>query len=664
MWRWLTLAFTTIFVSQTFSQPPVPNLQSIFPAGAKRGTTLEAVATGNNLQTAFSVWVSGKGVTGEILKVENNNKVQLKFTLEPDAELGERDVRIVTKGGVSNRVRFIVSDLPETKETEPNNSLPQSQQITSLPIVINGTLNPGEDLDCFRVTLKAGETLTAELYAQRLFPYLPSGGGQPGFLDGVLRIRDSKGFELTFADDLRNRPDPSLAFTAPDNGDYILELHDISYRGSNQFVYRLFVSKTPILECSLPLGWQAGTIVRFQIFRLLSEQIVYADAFVPESPVQPLDFWLNLNGQSNFAPVSLVSVNFPVVWETEPNDSKEQANPLTTPVGINGTIYRPEDADWFVFKAQAKQRFVMEIWAWRLNSPVDPVIEVFNPQGQIIAGNDDHPDFLKRPDSYLEWTAPSDGEFFVRVKNRLKEGSLTHAYFLILRPFQPDFSLFVTEENLRIPQGGTIAVPFTVARKEGFNSEVNVTVADLPKGWQVRPAIVPPGQKEGRLTLTAPEDTPLGALAIKFIGSSKIDQQILIREGIGLESVQYVDQQRLDEVKSVVLGVIEPLPFRLFSPEVVEGVVGEKVEIKIQVERKGEFKSAVQIRLAYGLPPNAKADAINIPEGQSEGTLTIHLAANTPVGTFNLIFEGQGKLGDQNFTTVAPLTKLIVKGKQ
>jgi hypothetical protein len=656
------IGFTFLTLTATaVAQPPVPQLQAVFPAGAQRGATVEATAFGNQLQTAFAVWVSGEGVKGEVVKAENN-RVQLRLTVAPDAPVGEQDLRLVTKGGVSNRVRFFIGTLPEINETEPNNTVAQAQPIANLPVVINGTLNPGEDVDCFRLTLKAGQTITADLMAQRLFPYLPSSGGQPGYLDGVLVVRDNNGRELAFCDDVFHRPDPALAFTAPADGDYVLEVHDLSYRGSVQFVYRLTVGTLPVVTHYLPLGWQAGTTVRLMLSGLLLNGRVLTDAFLPTSPAQPVTVLPSLDGQP-LAPLPLVSVPFPVAWEVEPNDTPEQATRINPPIGVNGTIYRAGDVDCFVFTAKQGQRFVMETWAWRLNSPVDTVLEVLNLQGNLLAANDDHPDGLKRPDSYLEWTAPSDGDFLVRVRNRLNEGGDGFAYFLVVRPFQPDFEVRVNEDNPRVPQGGTVAISIAVVRREGFAGEVTVTLADVPSGWQVRPLVLPPNRNDGVLTITVPDDAPLGAIPLRFIGKAQIGDAAVTREAIGLETVQYVDQQRQDVVKTVVLGIIEPLPLRLTTPEAVEGKVGSGVTLAVRVERRGDFKGAVQVSV-QNLPPNAKADAFTIGEGQSDGTITVQLAANTPAGIYTLLVQGQAKVGDQNVTVVAPAVRLTVHPAQ
>ena len=125
-------ALLNAFASFAMAQPPVPRLSSVFPAGAQRGTTLEVTAFGDQLATTFGLWVSGGGIKGEIVKAENN-RVQLKLTVEPDALVGERDLRLVTKGGVSNRVRFIVGVLPEINETEPNNNLSQPKASKPFP---------------------------------------------------------------------------------------------------------------------------------------------------------------------------------------------------------------------------------------------------------------------------------------------------------------------------------------------------------------------------------------------------------------------------------------------------------------------------------------------------------------------------------------------------
>ena len=53
-----------------------------------------------------------------------------------DAEPGERELRILNAGGVSNRFRFMVGELPEIMDVEPNSEKSAPQKIASLPVTV------------------------------------------------------------------------------------------------------------------------------------------------------------------------------------------------------------------------------------------------------------------------------------------------------------------------------------------------------------------------------------------------------------------------------------------------------------------------------------------------------------------------------------------------
>ena len=54
---------------------------------------------------------------------------KFKVTIGADVPLGIHDVRLVNKWGVSNARAFVVGDLPEVLEKEPNNDVEQAQRI-------------------------------------------------------------------------------------------------------------------------------------------------------------------------------------------------------------------------------------------------------------------------------------------------------------------------------------------------------------------------------------------------------------------------------------------------------------------------------------------------------------------------------------------------------
>ena len=79
-------------------------------------------------------------------------------------------------------------------------------------------------------------------------------------------------------------------------------------------------------------------------------------------------------GSLNRLPFALDSL--PECLEQEPNDSPEHAQPVTLPVIVNGRIDRPGDRDVFRFEGRAGQEIVAEVYARRLDSPLDSVLKL------------------------------------------------------------------------------------------------------------------------------------------------------------------------------------------------------------------------------------------------------------------------------------------------
>ena len=127
--------------------------------------------------------------------------------------------------------------------------------------------------------------------------------------------------------------------------------------------------------------------------------------------------------------------DLPEIAEKEPNDSIAEAQPVTVPVAVSGTLKGP-DQDFFSFTATARQRLVIEVEARRIGSAIDPAIEVYDSAGRLIAQNDDAPGL--GVDSRLDMTFPKAGKYFVAVHDskfsdqaenfyRLKIGSYAYA---------------------------------------------------------------------------------------------------------------------------------------------------------------------------------------------------------------------------------------------
>jgi len=147
----------------------------------------------------------------------------------------------------SNSVSYAVDTLPECNEAEINNTVENSQEIT-LPTIINGRIVKAGDADVFRFRGKAGEKITAEVYARQL--------NSP--LDSLLRLTDESDKVLQWNDDfceigenylykdmtglLTHHSDSYLQAELPSDGNYCIQITDSQNHGGRAYGYHLRVS--------------------------------------------------------------------------------------------------------------------------------------------------------------------------------------------------------------------------------------------------------------------------------------------------------------------------------------------------------------------------------------------------------------------------------------
>ncbi|MBI1829966.1 MAG: PPC domain-containing protein [Planctomycetes bacterium] len=98
------------------------------------------------------------------------------------------------------------------------------------------------------------------------------------------------------------------------------------------------------------------------------------------------------------------------------------------PVTINGRIFPREDIDIWSIRLAKGESVHCEAHAARLGSPLDARLEIRDAQGRRLAESD----APTGGDPVLRFTAPSDGEYHVRIQDALSGGSQAHVYRLTL----------------------------------------------------------------------------------------------------------------------------------------------------------------------------------------------------------------------------------------
>ncbi len=594
VWRVLVLAvcaYAFVGLSCAQAQPAQPLIKYVFPQGAQRGTTVEAVVSGANLQDASGVRITGGGVTGSVAKVDNANTAHISVVVAPDAVLGERDLRLITPGGASNRFRFFIGQFVEVNEKEPNSVADQAQQLESLPVLINGQTMP-TDRDFFKFAAKAGQTLVCEVFARKLYPYIAD--AVPGWLESCLTLYDSNGKELKYVDDFRTNPDAVLVYNVPKDGEYLLEMRDLIYRGRPDFIYRLNIGAFPFITDIFPLGWQRNSEAQVTVHGVnLPAQSIKLAIANNDPPVRFLQ--LSLNGLSS-NPVPFAVGDTQQVSETEPNNAIDQANKVGVPATINGRIQQRGDTDHFAFAAKKGQRLILQVQARRLDSPLDSIIHLLNASGQELREQDDtdmgEPFLTHHADSRIDYTFPADGDYVVQIADVEGHGGEEYAYRILIGPPQPDYLLRMIPDNPRVGEGGTTVIRVNALRKDGFNGEINLAVQGLPNGFVASHGMIPAGQTEVRLTFTAPAGAPVGLFSPGIQGTATIAEKPAVRQGVPTADImQAFSLKHLVPTREFLLSVVDTPFFALssnISPTQVREVRQEsQLQIVVKASRKG-----------------------------------------------------------------------------
>src|SRR5438552_1207696 len=92
---------------------------------------------------------------------------KLKVTIAADAPIGNHDVRLVSKYGLSNPRVFVVGDQTEVAEKEPNNDVTEAQRV-ELNTTINGAIAAPTDVDYFVFAGKKGQRVVVSCLASSL----------------------------------------------------------------------------------------------------------------------------------------------------------------------------------------------------------------------------------------------------------------------------------------------------------------------------------------------------------------------------------------------------------------------------------------------------------------------------------------------------------------
>ena len=337
--------------------------------------------------------------------------------------------------GISAPRPFEISALPRVPEplyVPPHRPQPEPRlvDIRNGGTILDGQILPGST-DSFRLKLAAGRRYTFKVTARELQPYI--GDAVPGFFNAVITLKDEDGKVVATADDnARFRPDPVLTFTPAQNGDYLLEIHDVLYRGRADFVYAIAIDTEEVRQ-SRP----ASTATPYPMD---AKCMATPDGVVAHpGAVSSKTFNIDKPGQR------ILEVT-----------ARRRGSPLDAVLTLRKKPGAPALAQW--------------------DDVTNTVFTGTIPQEECD------------PIGLYDFRKP--GDYVAEVTDRTGHGGDAYVWWLDIRRPTPDFEVRSSRSTLPLKGGTWLKVDFHVLRKDGFTGDVTI---EFPENIRAQNAVATSG---------------------------------------------------------------------------------------------------------------------------------------------------------------------------
>jgi hypothetical protein len=710
------LANWNAVAQQNLPTLPQPRLQSVFPSGGKTGSTVEVTFTGTDLEEPEGLFFSHPGLKAEPIippappapKVDPKQPApkqpmpalkpvitKFKVTIALDTPLGMHDVRLVNKWGVSNPRPFVIGDLPEVNEIEPNNDVAQAQKV-ELNCVVNGVINAPTDVDYFTFTGKKGQRVLLQAAASSI-----DSRAKP-----AVEVYDADGNRLAFNRNY-NEYDALADVTLPADGSYWVRLFEFTHTAGNpDYYYRLTITTGPWIDAMMPPMLEPGKATPVTIWGrnlpggqpdptavvdgrvlekitvsltapadpLAQQRLVFSGHVPPVMSAQD-GFEYRIKGPVGMSNAYLLQfARAPVTLETEPNDKPEAAQAINVPCEVAGRIDKRDDRDWYSFTAKKGDSYFIDLFAERLGSPGDFyfIIKPADPKANVMAEMDDNAEQLHPQQFYTrssdpqpyKFDVPQDGKYLVMVSARDAGTDFgpRNLYRLRITPAKPDFRLIVMPMSPNLPEAAVLRAngeegfDVFVWRLDGFDAPITLSVEGLPAGVSGAPQQIGSAQKHATLILSTKAEAAAAVAAISVKGTAVFKGETLVREARPATITWTTPPQqnipaitRMD--RQLVVAVRDKAPFRIepVTPAITTKP-GDKATINLKVTRLWpELKAPIAVQ-SITVPPGNQPlvpglvfnnnQPLTIAADKNDGSAVLQVGANVLPGVYSLVLRG------------------------
>ena len=639
--RFLILVLSVPFVfsaaAPAFAQSvglPAPRLLTTTPMGAKVGSQVELTVSGEFIDDADELTFSDRRITAarKLNAAGQPEANKYVVSIAADCPVGIHEARVMTRLGISSSRAFSVGTLDEVSQTKANTTLATAMEL-KVNSICNATMT-NRAVDHFVFEGRKGQRVIVDCATR----------GIDSKLDATVIIADAAGRDLVV-----ERRGGTLDFTVPEDGKYVIKIHELTFKGGQAYYYRLGVWE-------LPVG--------APIVRMPTTKPVNSFSWPPQG----------LKEQAELA-------------EVEPNNDRTRAQKISLPCDIAGSFFPAADVDVFEFEAKKGDVWWVEVASERFGLPTDPSILVQHvartgdtEKTTDVAEFSDIPSPVKVSSNGYAYDGPpyNAGTADILGKLEIKEDGLhrlqisdlfggtrndpKNIYRLVIRKAAPDFAIVTwamhmelrngdrnaLSKPLALRGGATMALEVIAIRRDGFDGDIDLAMEGLPEGVTASGLKIPAGQSRGLILVTANQNAPRAIGSGTFFGRATINGEVVTRP-CRLASFAWpipdswgeIPRPRLMADVPVSVSGLEFAPITISPPKEMQTVTaGEKLTIPLLHTRRSEFSGAVlQLRtMGAGFDRTPQFD-VTLTADQSQAVLDT-AALKTPPGDYLIAFYG------------------------
>ena len=505
----LLLPFVQLRAQDEVDKTPAdPELISLFPLGGQQGTILEVEIRGKSLDGAYAVWLNTEGIKARVQGVDEiefkdydrttkgwktqvGQRVLLQLEIDGSAEVGTYWLRVVSRRGVSNRLPFRVTSDPILAETEALHQSPSEAQQLQFPVVVNGKLSQGGELDYYGFEVVKGQELTFEVISHlgiepQLTLYKPTGSWFDPHRARELAFhlgRLSRPATLHSSASTPPYENPRLTYQFPQRGHYLIKVGAHLSKGGLDCPYQLrIVPIEPLAGREEENGSVQGVPSSWGPFSRKIE-------------LDRLELLWSRTVRETVDPSSSATGLTPLL-EQEPNQSASQALEVGVPSIIEGAIEHPGDVDSFRFKVKDGEKLAFEIETPGVTPPFfNPRLAVLDVEGGEFLNNlyrrlgRQFQFYNKTVEAKTLHTFESGGEYTLQIRDiTSRQGDPGFVYRVLIRPQIPHMGeIQVKEDRVNLRAGRAKKLTVVTEQEEGFGGEIVLSLENLPPGVEALP---------------------------------------------------------------------------------------------------------------------------------------------------------------------------------